>query len=139
MNVFHIGERTRGKNEFSVTMVDDIDNDYIYSRARENKINPSNKWAMQPLMGRNENSAGFSDYTEGLVPNVELKEDLSSLGVLGDPNEALFARAIQEITGTTAKRDFTVLIPVEEVSNSKLFTPIKDNMVLDKMESLPLQ
>ncbi|MCM4169169.1 hypothetical protein KCTC52924_00062 [Arenibacter antarcticus] len=138
MNVFHIGERTRGKNEFSVTMVDDIDNDYIYSPARENKINPSNKWAMQPLMGRNENAAGFSDYTKGLAPNIALKEDISNLGVLGDPNEALFARAIQDITGTTAKRDFTVQMPVEEVSNSKLFTPIKDNMYLDKVEALPL-
>lgn len=136
MNVFHIGERTRGKNEFSVTMVDDMDNEYIYSRNRENKINPNNNWAMQPLMGRNENSAGFSDYTAGLAPDVELKEDLSRLGVLGDPNEALFARAIQEITGTTAKQDFTVLMPVEEMSNSKLFTPTKDHMFLDKMESL---
>lgn len=135
IQVFHIGEKTRGKNEFSVTMVDDIDNDYIYSAARENKINPNNKWAMQPLMGRNENAAGFSDYTSGLTPNVELKEDLSQLGVLGDPNEALFARAIQEITGVSAKRDFTVKIPVQEVSNSKMFTPLKDNMYLDKVGS----
>ncbi|HUH46516.1 MAG TPA: S41 family peptidase, partial [Arenibacter sp.] len=132
INVFHIGERTRGKNEFSVTMVDDIDNDYIYSAARENKIDPNNTWAMQPLMGRNENADGFSDYTSGLAPNVELKEDLSKLGVLGDPNEALFARAIQEITGVSAKRDFTVKIPIEEISNSKMFTLLKDNMYLDK-------
>lgn len=138
IEVIHIGERTRGKNEFSVTMVDDIDNDYIYSKARENKINPNNKWAMQPLMGRNENSAGFSDYTSGLVPNVELKEDLSSLGVLGDPNEALFARAIQEITGITAKRDFTVQLPVQEISNSKMFTLLKDNMYLDKAADISL-
>lgn len=132
ITVFHIGEQTRGKNEFSVTMVDDIDNDYIYSAARENKIDPNNKWAMQPLMGRNENSAGFSDYTSGLLPDVELKEDLSNLGVLGDPNEAMFARAIQEITGVSAKRDFTVKVPVREISNSKMFAPLKDNMYLDK-------
>ena len=139
INVFHIGERTRGKNEFSVTMVDDIDNDYIYSAARENKIDPNNKWAMQPLMGRNENAAGFSDYTSGLVPNVELKEDLSKLGVLGDPNEALFARAIQEITGVTAKRNFTVELPINEVSNSKMFTLLKDNMYLDKAVDISWQ
>ncbi|GGW40566.1 S41 family peptidase [Arenibacter certesii] len=139
VDVIHIGERTRGKNEFSVTMVDDIANDYIYSPARENKINPNHKWAMQPLMGRNENAVGFSDYTTGLAPNIEISEDLSNLGVLGDPNETLFSRAIQEITGTTAKRDYTSPMTVEEISNSKLFTPTKDNMYLDKMESLPLQ
>lgn len=133
MEVVHIGERTRGKNEFSVTMVDNISNDYIYSKATENKINPGNSWAMQPLMGRNENADGFSDYTDGLVPKIELREDISNMGVLGDPNEAFFARAIHEITGTMAKRDFNVLLPVKEISNSKLFTPIKDNMYLDKL------
>jgi len=132
VNVFHIGETTRGKNEFSVTMVDDIDNDYIYRSDRENKINPSNRWAMQPLMGRNENSEGFSDYTSGLAPDVVLQEDLADLGILGDINEPLLARAIQEITGVSAKKDFSVQMPINEVTNSKMFTVIKDNMYLDK-------
>lgn len=139
VNVFHIGETTRGKNEFSVTMVDDIDNDYIYRADRENKINPSNRWAMQPLMGRNENSDGFSDYTSGLTPDIELKEDLADLGVLGEVNEPLLARAIQEITGVSAKMDFSVRIPIKEVSNSKMFTVIKDNMYLDKPLEIPFQ
>tara|TARA_R110002094_G_scaffold32043_2_gene44718 strand:+ start:239 stop:1711 length:1473 start_codon:yes stop_codon:yes gene_type:complete len=139
VNVFHIGETTRGKNEFSVTMVDDIDNDYIYRSDRENKINPSNRWAMQPLMGRNENSEGFSDYTLGLTPDVVLAEDLADLGVLGDINEPLFARAIQEITGVSAKKDFSVKMPVNEISNSKMFTPLKDNMYLDKPVDITFQ
>tara|TARA_R110002073_G_scaffold4786_4_gene30298 strand:+ start:3611 stop:5083 length:1473 start_codon:yes stop_codon:yes gene_type:complete len=139
VNVFHIGETTRGKNEFSVTMVDDVDNDYIYRSDRENKINPSNRWAMQPLMGRNENSEGFSDYTLGLTPDVVLAEDLADLGVLGDINEPLFARAIQEITGVSAKKDFSVKIPVNEFSNSKMFTPLKDNMYLDKPVDITFQ
>jgi len=90
-------------------------------------------------MGRNENSAGFSDYTSGLTPDVVLKEDLSNLGILGDINEPLFARAIQEITGVSAKRDFTVKMPVNEVSNSKMFTVLKDNMYLDKPVDIPFQ
>jgi len=139
IDVIHIGETTRGKNEFSVTMVDDIDNDYIYRSDRENKIDPNNSWSMQPLMGRNENSAGFSDYTSGLDPDITLQEDVSNLGALGDPNEPLLARAIQEITGESAKRDFSVKAPVQEVSNSKMFTVIKDNMYLDKPLSIPFQ
>ncbi|MFK5973851.1 MAG: S41 family peptidase [Flavobacteriaceae bacterium] len=131
VNIVHIGEATRGKNEFSTTLVDDPDNSYLYSAARENRINSKNIWAIQPLIGRNENADGFSDYTDGLIPNIELKEDLANLGVLGDLNEPLLARAIQEITGTSAKMDFTVQIPAEVMTSSKMFTPLKDNMYID--------
>ncbi|SHI83744.1 C-terminal processing protease CtpA/Prc, contains a PDZ domain [Arenibacter nanhaiticus] len=132
MDIVHIGTTTRGKNEFSVTMVDDRENDYIYHKSREGKINPKNRWAMQPLMGRNENSVGFSDYTSGLLPDITLNEDLSNMGSLGDLNEPLLARAIQEIAGTTGKWDFKVNMPIEELTNSKMFTSLKDHMILDK-------
>ncbi len=131
LDIVHIGEDTRGKNEFSVTMVDDPDNDYIYSPSRENRINSENIWAIQPLIGRNENADGFSDYMDGLVPDIKLEEDLANLGVLGDQNEPLLARAIQEITGTSAKMDFTVQMPAKVMTSSKMFTPIKDNMFVD--------
>ena len=43
-------------------MVDDILNPdgraFIYSPEREQFINPDNQWAIQPLLGRNENAAG---------------------------------------------------------------------------------
>jgi len=132
IEVFHIGETTRGKNEFSITMVDDFGGSYVYSKERENNINPNNQWAIQPLVGRNENADGFSDYTAGLSPNVELEEDLANLGVLGDQNEPLLARAIQEITGNTGKRSFEVSMPAKVMTSSKMFTVLKDNMTLDK-------
>lgn len=132
VDVIHIGETTRGKNEFSITMVDDPGNNYIFDRDRENNINPDNSWAIQPLVGRNENADGFFDYTSGLVPNIELEEDLANLGVLGNPNEALLARALQEISGTSSKIDFSVQMPARVMTDSKMFTPIKDNMYLDK-------
>lgn len=142
VDVFQIGETTRGKNEFSITMVDDPERDgapFIYTESREDEINPNNSWAIQPLVGRNENAAGFSDYTDGLAPNVELEEDLANLGVLGDPNEPLLARALQEITGNAAKFSFDVEMPVKVLTDSKMFKPLKDNMVLDKELHLNLQ
>jgi C-terminal processing protease CtpA/Prc len=132
LDVVQIGETTRGKNEFSVTMVDDKGNDYIYNPQRIANINPDNIWAIQPLIGRNENAAGFSDYTAGLVPDIALAEDLENLGILGDQNEPLLARAIQEITGVTGKRDFTVGTPAKPLTSTKMFTPMKDNMFIDK-------
>lgn len=139
LDVVHIGETTTGKNEFSVTFVDDFDNGNIYSPNREDKINPDNQWAIQPLIGRNENANGFSDYTSGLVPDIFLEEDLSNLGVLGNSNEPLLAKAIAEITGTTAKMDFNVDLPVKIMSSSKMFTKTKDNMFMDIKNPLPLK
>jgi len=131
MEVVHIGEKTRGKNEFSLTFVDDPESPnfpYLFSRSREDKINPNNKWALQPLCGRNENADGFFDFTAGHIPDIELPEDLANLGVLGDQNEPLLARAIQEITGETGKRDFTVKMPANVLSSSKLHGPLQDRM-----------
>ncbi len=138
VDIVHIGETTRGKNEFSITLVDIPSNSYVYNSSNESGINSDNSWGIQPLVGRNENADGFSDYTAGLVPNIELKEDLGNLGILGDLNEPLLAKAISEITGIAGKRDFTVKIPIKIMTSSKMFTPTKDNMYLDKELNLDL-
>jgi len=138
IEVIHIGTSTTGKNEFSVTFVDDFDNGNVYSPNREDKINPENQWAIQPLIGRNENANGFSEYTDGLIPNFVLPEDISNLGVLGNMNEPLLAKAIGEISGTSAKMDLTVNMPVKLISSSKMFTKIKDNMFMDIKNPLNL-
>jgi C-terminal processing protease CtpA/Prc len=139
IEVIHIGTTTTGKNEFSVTFVDDFENGNVYYPEREDNINPDNQWAIQPLIGRNENANGFSDYTDGLTPDIPLAEDIANLGVLGNMNEPLLAKAITEITGTTAKMDFKVDIPVNLVSSSKMFTKIRDNMFMDIKKPLPLK
>ncbi len=132
VDVVHIGETTRGKNEFSITMVDDPDNSFIYNSDREGEINPNNSWGIQPLVGRNENADGFFDYTEGLAPDIVLEEDLANLGVLGDQNEPLLARAIEEITGVTSKRGFSVQMAAKAFTGSRIETPVRDHMYLDK-------
>lgn len=138
IDVIQIGDVTRGKNEFSTTLVDDRENSYLYTPTRVNKINSNNQWAIQPLLGRNENADGFFDYTDGLVPDISLKEDYGNLGILGDLNEPLLARAIQEITGATGKRDFTVDYPIEILTSSKMFSPFKDKMIDDTVYNLQL-
>ena len=138
VDVVHIGETTRGKNEFSITLVDNPGNSFIYSSSTEDDINPENSWGLQPLVGRNENADGFFDYTDGLAPTILLEEDLTNLGVLGDPTEPLLARAIQEITGTTTKRGFSVQMAAKPFLSSRVMTPLKDNMFLDKSINLNL-
>ena len=132
IDVIHIGETTRGKNEFSITLVDDPGNSFIYSSDREDKINADNSWGLQPLVGRNQNADGFYDYTSGLVPDIELEEDLTNLGTLGNVDEPLLKRALQEISGTSAKANFTVQMAAKSFTSSRVQTPLKDNMYLDK-------
>lgn len=140
IDVIKIGTTTTGKNEFSLTMVDDPDRPgapFIYSPARENFINPDNLWAIQPLVGRNENRDGFSDYTSGFAPDIEVRESLENMGVLGDANEPMLARAIQEITGVSAKVGLQAGTPFDAFTHSGMFKPLRDNMVLDKEITLP--
>lgn len=94
INVVQIGDVTTGKNVGSVTLYDSptfID---------KKEINPNHKYAMQPIVLRIVNADGFGDYYTGLVPNFELKESLSNMGILGDVAEPLLSTAIGKITGT---------------------------------------
>ncbi|APQ15874.1 S41 family peptidase [Maribacter hydrothermalis] len=136
LDVIQIGDVTRGKNEFSTTLVDDRENSYLYTPGRVNKINPKNLWAIQPLIGRNENAEGFSDFTSGLQPDILLKEDYGNLGILGDQNEPLLAKAIEAITGQTGKRDFTVKYPINIISSSKENSLMSDKMIDDTVYDL---
>ncbi len=131
MNVVHIGTKTVGKNEFSVTFVDDDENNYFYNSERESHINPNNQWGIQPLLGRTENADGFSDYTGGLVPDHELREDVANLGALGDPTEPLLALTLSVIAGATGKSNFVPVYPVDLISSSSQFKPTSNMMLMD--------
>ena len=136
MDVIQIGNVTRGKNEFSTTLVDDRENSYLYTPSRVNEINPDNQWAIQPLIGRNENADGFFDFTSGLQPDYELLEDYGNLGILGEENEPLLAKAIELITGQTGKRNYTVQYPINTISSSKEHSLMSDKMVDDTVYDL---
>ncbi len=133
MDVIHVGDTTRGKNEFSTTMVDDPESNfgpYIYNPERENQINPDNQWAIQPLIGRSANADGFFDYTNGLIPDVVIEEELDDLGILGDENEPLLKAALDAINGVSAKASYENDMPINDFSTSKLNAPLKDNMFI---------
>ncbi|SIQ56234.1 S41 family peptidase [Maribacter ulvicola] len=131
MNVIHIGGTTVGKNQGSLLFVDDPENGNIYSPENVDDINPNVQWGLQPIISRVENSAGFSDYVDGLVPDIELSEDITNLGILGNADEPLFKRAIQEITGISGKSKSEALIPANLVSSSKLHDPRNATLLLN--------
>lgn len=113
IEVVHIGETTRGKNEFSITLVDDPKSQsgqtvfpYLFRSTRVDQINPKNSFALQPLVGKYENSVGFSDYTSGLDPLIAYSEieringRISfNIGTFGTIEDGLFAQAIGHMNG----------------------------------------
>ncbi|MEM8506894.1 MAG: S41 family peptidase [Bacteroidota bacterium] len=136
VQIIQIGTTTRGKNEFSITLVDDPGNNYVFSTSRQNQINANNRWALQPLTGRNENSVGFLDYTAGFTPDFEVVEDVFLLGTFGNPNEPLLAKALEEITGVASKSGLQAIdLPPKAHTIIGYDTPAQELMVLDK----PLQ
>ncbi|MDV6168020.1 S41 family peptidase [Flavobacterium sp. DG1-102-2] len=93
ISVIQIGETTVGKNVGSVTLYDSP----TFSKK---DVNGSHRYAMQPIVIRTVNKEGFGEYSSGIVPTIEHKEDISNMGIIGDAAEPLFAEAIANITGT---------------------------------------
>ncbi len=90
IDIIQIGDTTYGKNVGSFMVKDWIDDDF-------DEINPNHTYAMQPITSKIENSVGFSDFENGLNPDIELLEDLSNLGILGEVTEPLLERALQHM------------------------------------------
>ncbi|WP_452220443.1 S41 family peptidase [Lacinutrix salivirga] len=132
IDVIHIGETTRGKNEFSITLYDIPSCGYVTFFEDCNDVpNPSHNYAMQPLVGRYENAAGFSDFTDGLMPDIEFPEDIENLGVLGEQTEPLLARAIQHLTGNGRMAPPKTISPMDVLATSSDFKPLRDNMYVE--------
>lgn len=92
IDVVQIGETTTGKFQASVTLYDSPD----FGRLN---ANPNHTYAIQPLVLKSVNSAGVSDYINGLDPDFEISEDFENLGQLGDSNEPFLKVAIDVILG----------------------------------------
>ena len=96
MDVTLIGTTTVGKNVGSVTLYDS--EDFL----RSSTLNPNHRYAIQPIISQLANSQGFTDYIDGLVPEIEVNEldFLDDLRPLGDPSEQMLAEALAIIGGT---------------------------------------
>jgi C-terminal processing protease CtpA/Prc len=125
INVVQIGDVTTGKNVGSVTLYDSPD-------LGPNNKNPKHKYAMQPIVLKIVNSADFGDYFNGLTPTHELKETISTFGVLGDVNEPLLKAAIGKITGTGKMIQQSAGKQFEFFKDSKSTNPFSNQMYLEK-------
>jgi hypothetical protein len=87
---------------------------------------------MQPIVLKIVNSADFGDYFNGLTPTHELKETISTFGVLGDVNEPLLKLAIAKITGTGKMIQQSAGKQFDFFKDSKSINPFSNQMYLEK-------
>lgn len=127
INVIQIGTTTTGKYQASITLYDSPN----FGRQG---ANPAHTYAMQPLVLKELNAVGFTDYDNGLSPDptFEVSENLNDLGVLGDTNEPLLARAIQHISGMGIVPEQAASNPIIEIYSSSNEHPTANKMFVDK-------
>lgn len=113
IEVIQIGAPTTGKFQASFLLYDAPAPNFGRSQA-----NPDHRYAMLPLVFKTANAVGYTDYNEGLIPDIEMIEDYSNLGSIGDPTEPLLGAAIAEITGLPAPVKRNVQ-PLKLLSDSK--------------------
>ncbi|MAP54124.1 S41 family peptidase [Altibacter sp.] len=126
INVVQVGGATTGKFQASFLLYDAPAPDFSRSQA-----NPGHTYAMLPLVFKTANANGTTDYIDGLMPDIQLTEDYSNLGTLGNVNEPLLAAALNAITGTPVPMR-TPFIPLDELSESKAFSPVHQIMIAEK-------
>lgn len=154
IDVIHVGDVTVGKNEISVTLVDNpgqdgapinqpnLDLPYIVLNSdigftTVEDSNPNHRYALQPVVAFGENSEGFSDFTDGLVPDIPIEETADNLGQLGELSDPLLARAIEQITGFTAKslqKSTSQSYKMELISSSEQLKPFSGLLVRDNFK-----
>lgn len=125
IDVIQVGTRTSGKFQASFTLFDSNN----FSR-NESILNAGHTYAMQPLVLRSVNSVGFTDYFNGFAPEIEIAEDFSNLGVLGDPEEPLLKAALDDITGAKSFTPKNTKI-LKSIGESKMYNPNYQRMYID--------
>lgn len=112
LNVIQIGDRTEGKDVGSNPFYDYIDNNRT--------INPNHKYLILPITFKYYNSEDIGDFSEGLIPNFNIPENLANLGILGDVEEPLLKKALEYISGQA-----TGAISTDSTSLPTSFIPLQ--------------
>ena len=119
IDVVLIGETTEGKAVGSITLYDS-DN---FFRTGSN-LNPNHFYAMQPITLEIVNKLGENDIT-GFDPDIELAEDITNMGVIGEESDPLLERALNEAAGLATKfiSQKSEFSSMKKIANSRDIVP----------------
>ncbi|MCP9200719.1 S41 family peptidase [Gramella sp. GC03-9] len=126
IDVVQIGTNTTGKFQASVTLYDSPD----FSKEGRDE---DHTYAMQPLVFKSINSAGRTDYIDGLDPDISYTEDLGNMGVLGDPEEPLLQAAIHNILGRAPLKQSQAAYKYNRLGESGMNEPGYQKMFIEDL------
>ena len=85
---------------------------------------------MLPLVFKTANAVGNTDYIDGLIPDIEQKENYANLGQLGTITEPLLAETLNQIfPGLSPTTLFDDLTEIRDSNTTKILEGI---MFIDK-------
>ena len=127
IQVVQIGDTTTGKNVGSITLYDSP----TYTKT---DVNPSHKYAMQPIVLKVVDKNGFGDYTAGISPELSNKyiENFDDMGILGNPSEPLLSRAINLIIASGKPAAVYYDISKRDFADCKSINPLRTEMYVNK-------
>jgi C-terminal processing protease CtpA/Prc len=125
VTVVQIGDITTGKNVGSVTLYDSP------TFAKED-VNPSHKYAMQPIVLKIVDKNGSGDYTSGITPTTLQPESMINLGVLGDINEPLLNTAINQIIASGRRAPQVPSVIDRDFTDAKAINPLRSEMYVER-------
>lgn len=124
IDVVQIGDVTTGKNVGSITLYDSPN----FSKSN---VNPSHKYAMQPIVLKIVDKNGFGDYTAGITPTISLPENFNNLGVLGDVDEPLLSEAINQIIAAGRALPQVPAFINRDFADAKSIEPLRSEMYIE--------
>ncbi|HER08052.1 MAG TPA: hypothetical protein ENO20_03995 [Bacteroides sp.] len=118
-DVVHIGDTTYGKC-YGSTTIEDFEDPKRHS------------WAMQPIIVKYANAEGFTDFVDGLAPDIFVKENLLYAKPFGSQDDPLLGAALQEIVGVVLPAKKAVAAPSEFHA-----LPVPGNQMVERMIEWP--
>lgn len=131
IDVIQVGKKTTGKFQASITLYDS-------ENFGKDNANTNHTYAIQPLVLKSVNSAGVSDYVNGLDPDIEIGENLNNFGVLGEETEPLLEAAINNILGKAQDQEKAAMAKrtsekFRTIGESDMDSPLYQKMYIDKL------
>jgi len=123
MDVYQIGDTTYGKYTGAWVLPDQ-------------NTPPEHNWAIVPIVSKYSNSAGLTDFKEGLAPDFYIKDRLLEAKAFGDISDPMLAKAIELITGVVVEKKKNTEI---EMSFKTIVAPdfyLKSNLILETPDFL---
>jgi C-terminal processing protease CtpA/Prc len=128
ITVTQVGGTTTGKFQASFLLYDAPAPAFSRELA-----NPAHTYAMLPLVFKTANANGVTDFINGLPPDIEMTEDYSNLGTLGDIDEPLLAATLNQIVPQPGPAPFRQpRSDMEEISGSEAQDPLNGIMIAEQ-------